>query len=250
MCPCKQKVLNSEMQAFDKCKSETRNRVGAERCHWTGVLDSVKSEHSSLLSNHQDNTKQLLMAKDTVIAQLKTSKDTEVDKLKGAVQSLMKSMKDQKEDMECMKLDHRLDQRQLRKTLGSVVDSKHDMIKSLRTTLVDQGEMSCKMFDEVNVHKKTKLLMKKKAEDAAKLSTARQEKNKVATQTINSLRDQLAQLQDNFHDKEYQITELVEKCNKYKCRIMYLEDDNMDLLDTIHVSTCWLSTFVFMWCIC
>ena len=69
-------------------------------------MDSVKSEHSLLLSNHQDNTKQLLMAKDTVIAQLKTSKDTEVDKLKEVVQSLKKSMKDQKEDMECMKIDH------------------------------------------------------------------------------------------------------------------------------------------------
>ena len=157
--------------------------------------------------------RKLLMAKDTVIVQLKTSKDTEVDKLKEVVQSLKKSMKDQKEDMECMKLDHQLDQRQLRKTLGSMVDSKHDMINSLHATLVDQGEMSFKMFYEVNVHKKTTLIMKKKAEDAAKLSTARHEKNKVAAEAINSLRDQLAQLQDKFHDKEYQITELVKKCD-------------------------------------
>jgi peptidoglycan hydrolase CwlO-like protein len=134
--------------------------------------------------------------------------------------------------------------------LGSVVDSKHDMIKSLHATLVGQGEMSYKMFDEVNVHKKTAPIMKKKAEDAAKLSTARHEKNKVATETINSLRDQLAQLQDKSHDKEYQITELVEKCDEYKCRIMDLEDDNMDLLDTIHVSTCRLPKLVFMWCMC
>ena len=51
------------MQVFDKCKSEKRYRVGTERCHWTDVLDSVKSEYNSLLSNHQDNTTQLLMAK-------------------------------------------------------------------------------------------------------------------------------------------------------------------------------------------
>ena len=72
--------------------------------------------------------------------------------------------------------------------------------------------MSYKMFDEVNFQKKTTLIMKWKAEDAAKLSTAFHEKNKVATETINTFRDQLAQLQDKFHDKDYQITELVEKC--------------------------------------
>jgi uncharacterized coiled-coil DUF342 family protein len=85
------------------------------------------------------------------------------------------------------------------------------------------------MLDEVNEHQKTAKLMKKRADEATKISIARQQKHDAATDTIQSLQDQLADMQDQFKD-------LRKTSDKNKCRIMELEEESMDLMDTIHVS--------------
>jgi len=46
------------------------------------------------------------------------------------------------------------------------------------------------MLDEVNEHRNTAKLMKKRADEATKISIACQNKNKAVTDTIQSLQDQ------------------------------------------------------------
>ena len=114
--------------------------------------------------------------------------------------------------------------------MGCRIDSKQDTIKRLRVQIVDQGEMCYEMLDEVNEHRNTAKLMKKRADEAAKISIARQNKNKVVTDTIQSVQDQLADMRKTSE-------KLRDTSNKNKCRIMELEEETMDLMNTIHVST-------------
>ena len=113
--------------------------------------------------------------------------------------------------------------------MGSIIETKIDIIKRLRGKIVDQGEMCYEMIDEVNKHKRSAQLMKKRADDATKLSIARQQKKEAAAETVQSLQDQLAQMQDKF-------TSLRITLDQSKCRIMDLEEEIMDLMDMIHVS--------------
>jgi hypothetical protein len=50
------------------------------------------------------------------------------------------------------------------------------------------------------------------------------------------LQDQLAHLQGQLKEKDYQMAEMVESCLEKDHRIIELEEENMDLMDTIHVS--------------
>jgi uncharacterized coiled-coil DUF342 family protein len=78
--------------------------------------------------------------------------------------------------------------------------------------------------------------MKKRADEATKISIARQHKHDAATDTIQSLQDQLADMQDQFKDLRKTSDKLRYTSDKNKCRIMELEEESMDLMDTIHVS--------------
>ena len=89
--------------------------------------------------------------------------------------------------------------------------------------------MCREMVDEVNGHKQSATLMKKQADDAAKLSIARHHKNKSATDEIRNLKDQLALLRDK-------VTTLRMASDENESRIKDLEEENMDLMETIHVS--------------
>ncbi len=89
--------------------------------------------------------------------------------------------------------------------------------------------MCYEMLDEVNEHRNTAKQMKKHVDEATKISIARQNKNKAVTDTIQSLQDQSA---DMCKTSE----KLRDTSNKNKCRIMELEEETMDLMDTIHVS--------------
>jgi hypothetical protein len=167
--------------------------------------------------------------KDIEISSIVASKDTMIDKLWQDLQSLTQTMKDQKEDTECLLFAHWQSQRDLRDRMGSIIESKRDIIKRLHAKIVDQGEMCYKMLHEVNEHKRSAQLMKKPADDATKLSIACQQKKEAATETVQSLPDQFAQMQDKF-------TTLRKTSDKSKCRIVDLEEETMDLMDTIHVS--------------
>ncbi len=140
----------------------------------------------------------MLIDKDIQIASIIASKGTMIDKLREDLQSLTKSLKDQKEDTECLLFAHRHSQRDLRDRMGPIIESKKDIIKRLRVQIIDQGEMCYEMLDEVNEHKRSAQLMKKRADDSAKLSISRQQKKEGATETIHSLQDQLALLQYEF----------------------------------------------------
>jgi hypothetical protein len=85
------------------------------------------------------------------------------------------------------------------------------------------------MLDEVNEHKRSAQLMKKHTNEATKLSISRKRKNEAANVSVQCLQDQVALMQD-------EITTLRKTCNNSKCRIMDLEEETMDLMDTIHVS--------------
>ncbi len=110
-----------------------------------------------------------------------------------------------------------------------MIDAKNDTIKMLRAKIVDQGKMSYEILDERNEHKRTARQMKKLADGAAKLSIGCHEKMKAATYTVQCLQDQLAQMQDTLHN-------LGKTSDEKNCRIMDLDEENMDLMDTIHVS--------------
>ncbi len=213
------------MQEHEKRKKDTHDLVHAERHHWAGVLSKSQEKYERVLIKKDIE----IASKDVEITSIIASKDTIIDKLRQDLESLKQSLKDQKEDTQCLLFAHRETQRDLRQRMGTIIESKRDIIKGLHAKIVDQGEMCYEMIDEVNGHKKSALLMKKRADDAAKLSLARQQKKKSATEKVRSLQDQLALLQDK-------LTTLRMASDESKCRIIDLEEENMDLMDTIHVS--------------
>jgi len=198
--------------------TDTQDRVLAERRHWTGVVSMCRDKYECLL-----------IKKDVEIAQSTASKDDMIYKLRQELQSSTQSLKNQDEDIECLMFAHRQTQIDLRKSLGNLIESKKDIITKLRAKIVDQGEMCYEMLDEVNEHKRSAQLMKKHANEATKLSISRKRKNEAANVSVQCLQDQLALMQD-------EITTLRKTCNNSKCRIMDLEEETMDLMDTIHVS--------------
>jgi chromosome segregation ATPase len=198
--------------------TDTQDRVLAERRHWTGVVSMCRDKYECLL-----------IKKDVEIAQSTASKDDMIYKLRQELQSSTQSLKNQDEDIECLMFAHRQTQIDLRKSLGNLIESKKDIITKLRAKIVDQGEMCYEMLDEVNEHKRSAQLMKKHANEATKLSISRKRKNEAANVSVQCLQDQVALMQD-------EITTLRKTCNNSKCRIMDLEEENMDLMDTIHVS--------------
>ena len=208
----------SELQEHDKRKSVTQDQVLAECHHWAGHL-----------SKCQDKYKHVLIERDVAAAQSMASKDAVIEKLQQDLQFLTKSLKDQKKDTECLLFAHRQSLRELRSTMGRTIESKQDTIKRLRAQIIDQGEMCYEMLYEVNEHRNTAKLMKKRADEAAKISKARQYKNEAATDTIQSLQDQL----EDMHKTSKKLRDMF---NKNKFRIMELEEETMDLMDTIYVS--------------
>jgi len=198
--------------------TDTQDRVLAERRHWTGVVSMCLDKYECLL-----------IKKDVEIAQSTASKDDMIYKLRQELQSSTQSLKNQDEDIECLMFAHRQTQIDLRKSLGNLIESKKDIITKLRAEIVDQGEMCYEMLDEVNEHKISAQLMKKHAIEATKLSISRKRKNEAANVSVQCLQDQVALMQD-------EITTLRKTCNNSKCRIMDLEEETMDLMDTIHVS--------------
>jgi hypothetical protein len=176
--------LFSELQEHDKRKSVTQDQFLAERHHWAGKL-----------SKCQDKNEHILIERDIAAAQSMASKDAVIEKLQRDLQLLTQSLKDQKEDTECLLFAHWQSLRDLRSTMGCRIDSKQDTIKRLRVQIVDQGEMCYEMLDEVNEHRNTAKLMKKRADEATKISIACQHKNEAATDTIQILQDQLADMQ-------------------------------------------------------
>ena len=215
----------SELQEHDKQKSVTQDRVLAERHHWAGQLSKCR-----------DKYEHLLIEGDVATVQSMASKDAVIEKLQRDLQFLTQSLKDQKEDTECLLFAHWQSLRELRSTMGHTIDSKQDTIKRLRAQIVDQGEMCYEMLDGVNEHRNTAKLMKKRADEATKISIARQHKNEAFTYNIQSLQDQLADMQDQFKDLRKTSDNLCYMSNKDKCRIMELEEETMDLMDTIYVS--------------
>jgi len=210
--------LFSELQELDKRKSVTQDRVLAERHLWAGHLSKCR-----------DKYEHVLIEREVAAAQSMASKDAVIEKLQRDLQFLTQSLKDQKKDTECLLFAHRQSRRELRSTMGRTIESKQDTIKRLRAQIVDQGEMCYEMLDEVNEHRNTAKLMKKRADEAAKISIARQHKNEAATDSIQSLQDQLADMHKTSN-------KLRDTSNKNKCRIMELEEETMDLMDTIYVS--------------
>ena len=198
--------------------TDTQDRVLAERRHWTGVVSMCRDKYECLL-----------IKKDVEIAQSTASKDAMIYKLRQELQSLTQSLKNKDKDIECLMFAHRQTQIDLRKSLGNLIESKKDIIKKLRAKIVDQGEMCYEMLDEVNEHKRSAQLMKKHANEATKLSITRKKKNEAANVSVQCLQDQVALMQD-------EITTLHKTCINSKCRIMDLEEETMDLMDTIHVS--------------
>ena len=87
------------MQEYDKWKTETQDRVLAESHHWTGAL-----------SKCQDKYERVLVKKDVEISFIVASKDTMIDSLRQDLQSLTQTLKDQKEDTECLLFAHRQSQ--------------------------------------------------------------------------------------------------------------------------------------------
>ncbi len=194
----------SELQEHDRRKSVTQDRV-------------------------RDHYKNVLIERDVAAAQSIASKDAIIDKLQRDLRLSTQSLKDLKEDTECLMFAHRQSLRELRSTMGRMIDSKQQTIKTLRSKIVDQGEMCYEMLDEVNDHRKTAKLMKKRADEATKISIACRNKNETATDTIQSLKDQWEDMRDQLAHMHYM-------SDKDKCRIMELEEETMDLMDTIHVS--------------
>jgi hypothetical protein len=218
--------LFSELQEHDKRKSVTQDRVLAERHHWAGHLSKCR-----------DKYKHILIEREVASAQSMASKDAVIEKLQRDLQFLTQSLIDQEEDTECLLFAHRQSLRELRSIMGRTIESKQDTIKRLRAQIVDQGEMCYKMIDEVNEHRNTAKLMKERADESAEISIARQNKNKAATDTIQSLQDQLADMCKMSKDMHKLSEKLRDTSNKNKCRIMELEEETMDLMNTIHVST-------------
>jgi len=210
--------LFSELQEHDRRKSITQDQVLAERHHWAGELSKCR-----------DKYKHVLIERDVAAAQSMASKDAVIEKQQRDLQLLTQSLKDQSKDTECLLFAHHQSLRELWSTLGCMIDSKQDTIKKLRAQIVDQQEMCYEMLDEVNEHQNTAKLMKKRADEATKISIAHQHKNEAAINTIQSLQDQLADMQDQFKH-------LHKTSDKNKCRIMELEEETMVLTDTIHVS--------------
>ncbi len=128
-----------------------QDRVIAERHHWKNKLEFTNNKHNALLSKCNDEV---------------MAKDARISKLEEQVQALKQSLKSQAEDIDCMRFDHCLDQRELRKKFNSLVDAKKNTIKMLNATLVDQQEMTYKMLDEVKEHNTKARNMKKAADDA------------------------------------------------------------------------------------
>ncbi len=74
-------VLYSELQALDVCKSETRDRVLAERQHMVKKVEIMKNHHSQILSRSQDASNLLLKTKDTETMKLLMAKDNDCNRL-------------------------------------------------------------------------------------------------------------------------------------------------------------------------
>jgi hypothetical protein len=103
--------------------------------------------------------------------------------------------------------------------------------------------MTYKMLDEVKEHNSKACNMKKAADDAVICLMSSQKKMGVATkkveivtETVRTLQDQLAHLQRQLKEKDYRMAEMVESCLEKEHRIIELEEENMDLMDTIHGS--------------
>ena len=191
------------------------------------LMVSKDAKIDKLIRNHE----RVLMKKDVEITQMMASKDAVINKLRQDVLSLKQSLKDQNEDVDCLLFAHWQLHRELRNSMGNIIESKKEIINMLRAKIVlDQGEMCYEMLDEDNEHKRSVQLIKKHADDATKISIAHQQKNVAVTETVQSLQDQLAQMQDIF-------TRLRNMYDKSKCRIMDLEEETMDLVDTIYNDT-------------
>jgi hypothetical protein len=138
--------MYSELQELDLLRSETQDRFIAERHHWKNKLEFTNNKQSALLSKCNDEVK---------------AKDARISKLEEENQALKQSLKSQAEDIDCMRFDHRLNQRDLRKKFNSLVDAKKNTIKTVYATLVDQQEMTYEMLDEVKQHNTKACYMKR-----------------------------------------------------------------------------------------
>jgi hypothetical protein len=79
------------------------------------------------------------------------------------VRTLKQTVKSQKEDIACLRFDHQLEQREMRKDFRIAVETKQKYNKKLQENMTDQMEMTCEMLDEVKVAKQAARLMSKKA---------------------------------------------------------------------------------------
>ncbi len=149
----------SELQKHDKRKSLTHNRVLAEGHHWAGELSKCRDKYEHALIERDIAATQSMASKDAVIEKLQRDlqlltqslKDQKEDTeclLFGHRQSLRDLRKDQKEDTDCLLFGHWQSLRDLRSTMGRTIDSKQDDIKRLGARIVDQGEMCYEMLDE------------------------------------------------------------------------------------------------------
>ena len=144
--------------------------------------------------------------------------------------------------MQCMRFDHQLEQRHMRKVFHNIVDEKQATIKIMHNTLVDQREMTYEMLDEVSEANQTARLMTKRAGDAINISAARQKKIHAATEVKQSLQDEIAIMpKQHFRDveeRECMIADLQDACDENASTIIDLEEQVMDLMDVINVSDC------------
>ena len=124
-----------------------------------------------------------------------------------------------KEEIDCLRFNHGLEMRDTRKNFNTTVIMKQKSIKEMTQTIIDQREMTCEMLDEVNMAKNTARIMSKKAEQAFKSSTGKQQKLIDKADIIHSLQDQLASISNDhkiYVDKqERRLVELdMEKSEK------------------------------------
>ena len=172
------------------------------------LIASKDAKIDKLIQNHE----RVLTEKDIKITQMLASKDAVIDRQRQDVLSLKQSFKNQNEDTECLLFAHWQSQRELRNSMGNIIESKKEIIKMLRAKMVDQGGMCYKMLDDVNEHKRLVQPIKKRADDATKISIAHHQKNVAMTETVQSLQDQLAQMQDKFTTDQDKISASKEQC--------------------------------------
>jgi hypothetical protein len=83
--------LYFELQAIDKHKKETRDRVMSEHHHWSSKVETIKMQHDEFGLKSKDTTNQLIRATDsemskmmTEVRQMMTAKDKEIEQLTAA----------------------------------------------------------------------------------------------------------------------------------------------------------------------